>query len=144
MANNFPPRSPAETIGGIVYFGRMLDKIKLHARGELPDDYIPNLGDGFDLRCVEFLGVDYDELVARVKQGGSDEELLDWCFDHGRQPTEREIEVWNDFMRKRGWQDEAEEILVRRKQESGLSDRADIQTMFAYIDADEGRPANEN
>ena len=43
-------------------------------------------------------------------------------------------------MRKRGWNDEATEILNRRKRESGLWDRDDIRTMFDYIDADEGRP----
>ena len=36
---DFPIRSPAAKVGGIVYFGRMLDKIKPHATGELPADY---------------------------------------------------------------------------------------------------------
>ena len=35
-AKPFPARSPAEKIGGLVYFGRMLDKIRAHAKGELP------------------------------------------------------------------------------------------------------------
>lgn len=35
-------RSSYEKVGGIVYFGRMLDKIRLHAAGQLPDGY--NLG----------------------------------------------------------------------------------------------------
>ena len=42
-------------------------------------------------------------------------------------------------MSKRGWDDEVAEILARRKKESGLESRNDIQTMFQYIDADEGR-----
>ncbi len=42
-------------------------------------------------------------------------------------------------MRKRGWNDDGTENLNRRKKESGLEDRNDIQTMFDYIDADEGR-----
>jgi hypothetical protein len=42
-------------------------------------------------------------------------------------------------MRKRGWNDEAAETLARRKKESSFSDRAEIQTLFNYIDADEGR-----
>ena len=29
--------------------------------------------------------------------------------------------------------------LERRKREAGLQDRADIETMFQFIDADEGR-----
>ena len=42
-------------------------------------------------------------------------------------------------MRKRGWKDEASAKLAERKAEGGFSDRADIETMFQYIDADEGR-----
>ncbi len=44
-------------------------------------------------------------------------------------------------MRKRGWNDEVSETLTRRKKEAGMGDRADIQTMFDFIDADEGRPS---
>ena len=32
-------RSSFEKVGGIVYFGRMLDKIRLNAAGRLPDGY---------------------------------------------------------------------------------------------------------
>ena len=135
----FRLRSPSEKIGGLFYFGRMLDKIRLHAKGELPSDYHANLGVGFDEKCVKFLRVDYDRLVERVNQGGTDEEILDWCFTVGRKPTEDDIYVWNEFMRKRGWNDEVSEMVVRRKVEAGMTDRSDIQTSFEFIDADEGR-----
>ena len=42
-------------------------------------------------------------------------------------------------MRKRGWNDEISETLKRRKKESGMAGRSEIETMFAFIDADEGR-----
>src|SRR5215467_11756346 len=111
----FPLRSPSEKIGSLFYFGRMLDKIRLHAKGELPSDYHENLGKGFDEKCVTFLRVDYDELVERVKKDRRDEEILEWCFTVGHQPTENEVYVWNEFMRKRGWNDEVSKILERRK-----------------------------
>ena len=117
----------------------MLDKIRAHANGEIPADYIPNLGKGFDGRSVRFLGVSYDDLVARVQQGGTDDEILRWAFAKGRRPSEEEMEIWNEFMRKCGWRDNISETLVRRKKESGLTERDDIETMFQYIDADEGR-----
>ena len=117
----------------------MLDKIRLLAQGELPSDYHANLGKGFDEKCVKFLRVDYDTLVERVTQGGTDDEILEWCFAAGRRPREDDIYVWNEFMRKRGWNDEVSEILQRRKAESGMTGRADIQTSFQFIDADEGR-----
>ena len=93
-------RSPSEKVGGLFYFGRMLDKIRLHARRELPSDYHANLGKGFDEKCVKFLRVDYNQLVERVKQGGTDEEILEWCFTAGRHPSEDDIYVWNEFMRE--------------------------------------------
>ena len=42
-------------------------------------------------------------------------------------------------MRKRGWNDEITETLKRRKKEAGLAGRPEIDTMFAFIDVDEGR-----
>jgi len=132
-------RSPSEKVGGLFYFGRMLDKIRLRAKGELPSDYHANLGIGFDEKCVKFLRVDYNQLVERVTKASTDKEILEWCFTVGREPSEDDIYVWNEFMRKRGWNDEVSEILNRRKTEAGMTDRADIQTSFQFIDADEGR-----
>ena len=133
------PRSPYEKVGGIVYFGRMLDKVRLKSAGDLHPDLHQNLGIGFDKRCVDFLRVSYQELAVRVAGGLSDTDALEWCFATGRKPMEEEVLVWNEFMRKRGWNDDATETLDTRKTESGLSDRDDIRTMFDYIEADEGR-----
>ena len=60
-------------------------------------------------------------------------------FRKWAQTAMNEIYVWNEFMRKRGWNDEVSEILKRRKREAGMTDRSDIQTAFHFIDADEGR-----
>jgi hypothetical protein len=136
-------RSPSEKVGGLFYFGRMLDKIRLHAKGELPPDYHANLGKGFDEKCANFLRINYDELVERVKRGGMDEEILQWCLENGRRPDETDVYVWNEFMRKRGWNDEVSQILKRRKREAGMTDRSEIQTSFQFIDADEGRLPRE-
>ena len=141
--NDFPVRSPADKIGGLVYFGRMLDKIRVHARGELPADYEPNLGKGFDAKCCAFLHLNYADLAERVKEGANEEEMLEWAFTTGRHPTDDEITMWNEFMRKFGWRDHATEILERRKREARMQDRAEIETMFQFIDADEGRSATQ-
>ncbi len=133
------PRSPKEQVGGIVYFGRMVDKIRLMAAGDLHPDLHTNLGQGFDERIATFLSVDYSDVKNRVLAGGSDDEVLEWCFQKGKRPTAEEIEIWNSFMVKRGWSDELSERLASRKKESGFENRDDIQTMFLYIDADEGR-----
>lgn len=138
--SHFPVRSPAAKVGSIIYFGRMIDKIRVHAENRLPAEYQPNLGKGFDANCLTLLRVDYPKLVDRVKAGGSDDEILHWCFEHGRKPDAAEIAVWNEFMRKRGWNDDVTEFLVRRKKEIGMAGRSEIETMFQFIDVDEGRP----
>lgn len=134
-----PVRSPAAKLRGIVYVGRMIDKIRASAAGKLPPEYQANLGTGFDANCTTFLHIDYRQLVDRVNHGGSDEDVIQWCFAMGREPSADEIQVWNEFMRKRGWNDEVAEFLTRRKKEAGMAGRSEIRTMFEYIDVDEGR-----
>jgi hypothetical protein len=133
------PLSAYQETLGMIYFARMLDKIRLHAASELQDDFCDNLGAGFDGRCVGFLQVGYDLLVERVLEGGTDEEILAWCFAKGRKLTENDLFIWNEYLRKVGWNDGTSETLARRKRESGLEARDAIQTMAEYFDYDEGR-----
>ncbi|AOS43952.1 hypothetical protein Verru16b_01012 [Lacunisphaera limnophila] len=133
-------RSPYVKVGRLVYFGRMLDKIRLQAAGQLPlGDYGANLGKGFDGRACSFLRVAYDDLKARMLAGDLDDAaLLAWCHERGGPRTDEECEVWNGFMIKRGWRDAAAEVLAKRIEESGLG-AAPVFTMFDYLDYDEGR-----
>jgi hypothetical protein len=136
-------RSPYDQTGGIVYFGRMLDKIRLHASGQLPLEWVNALGSAyptsFDSRCCRFLAIDYDVLREQVLKGGADDEILHWAFTHGRRPSEEEIEIWNAFMTKRGWRDSGTAIVHKRLAEIGLPPDT-VSTMFDFIDLDEGRP----
>lgn len=148
MANKYPTiipglRSPAEQVNGLVYFGRMLDKIRLAAAGKLPADWQHARGvtmkGSFDWRCCLFLKIDYAALEMETLKGDkTDVELLEWAFVHGRRPDEQEIEIWNAFMTKRGWRDAGTQRLNERLAEIGLP-AGTVQTMFEFIDLDEGR-----
>lgn len=132
-------RSPYLKVGRLVYFGRMIDKIRLQAAGKLPPDYTENLGTGFDGRCVRFLRINYDELKNRTLAGDlSDLELFQWAEQTGGVRSDEECEVWSGFMMKRCFRDPGAEILTRRIRESGLEGKP-IVTMFDYLDFDEGR-----
>lgn len=136
-------RSPHAKVGRIVVFGRMLDKIRLNARGTLPADYQPNLGDVraplFDARCCRFLGVAYEELRARTLQGGCDEEILAWAHARGTRRTDEDCLIWNHFMTKLGWRDDRSDALRQRSSEYGLG-RSGVETSCELLDVDEGRP----
>jgi gluconokinase len=136
------PCSDYKETKGLVYFARMLDKLRLKAAGKLPPDYFVGLDPDptvFDARCTRFLGVNYDELVDRTLKGGSDEEILEWCFEHGRKPSVEEIRIWNAFLLNRGWRDEASADLQAAKGREGFADRDDIQTWVDLHDVEEGR-----
>jgi hypothetical protein len=126
---------------GMMYFPRMLDKIRLHARGELHQDYHQNLGarDAADGMCCNFLRVHYRDLRDRVVGGGSDEEVLEWCFEKGRPLNEGDLFVWNGFASKLGWRDSVTPRLEQRKKEFGIGHRDDIVTIPDLLDYDEGR-----
>jgi hypothetical protein len=135
-------RSCYDKVGRLVYFGRMLDKIRLHAAGQLPADYQSNLGDGafyvLDGRCCRFLGVRYQELRERVLEGNTDDEVLAWAHARGTPRSDEECHVWNRFILKLGWRDERSAVLPQRIADSGLTGKP-IETLVDHIEYDEGR-----
>src|SRR5256885_17047515 len=89
------PCSDYRETNGLIYFARMLDKIRLHAEGLLAPGYFVGVEDPtfVDARCTRFLCITYDELVDRTLKGGSYEEVLEWCFWRGRRPSDEEVEI---------------------------------------------------
>jgi gluconokinase len=135
-------RSCYTKVGRLVYFGRMLDKIRLHAAGALPAEYQVNLGDGhvfgLDGRCCRFLGIKYADLRERTLAGGSDDEILAWAHAHGKEHSDEECHVWNRFLLKLGWRDERSPVLPERIRAAGLVGKP-IETIIDHIEFDEGR-----
>jgi hypothetical protein len=142
-----PLRSPYTKVGRLVYFGRMLDKIRLHAAGRLPPEYVTNLGETkpffFDARCSRFLGVPFAEITARTLAGGTDEELLAWAEARGTPHSDEDCAIWNRFLSKLGWRDDRSAPLAQRIIEFGLTGQR-VETIFDLLEYDEGRdPARD-
>ena len=142
---NPPLRSPREKTGRLYHFGRMIDKIRLHLRSELPEDYQANFGQirSLDGLLSGFLNLTHAAIVERVNQGGTDEEILEWCFAHGFRPNETQIYVWNGFAEKLGWHDSVSRTVARIREARGAG-AAGLETIFDCIDADEGRATQAN
>lgn len=147
MSQDTRPRSPFDQTHGLIYFPRMLDKIRLHAAGRLHADYLEYLGDQrdpthFDGRLCRFLGLTYATIRDRTLAGGTDEEILEWCYENGIRRNDEEVLIWSSFIRKRGWRDgPSTEELERQKAAAGLGHRKDIETYFDFHEVDEGRRA---
>jgi gluconokinase len=83
-------------------------------------------------------GAGRGRLSEQTLKGGSDEEILEWYFEHGRRSSDEEIGVWNSFL-KSGWRDAGSEDLAAAKKDAGWETRDDIQTWVDLHDVDEGR-----
>ena len=127
---------------GILFFARMLDKLRMKEQGLLPNDYnyagCPTR-DCFDGYFCRFFGIDVPQLIEQIRAGQTDDQILAWCFERFGQPSEEKIKFWNNFVVKRGWRDDSTKELQEVKQANGFGDRADIQTWVDYHDVDEGR-----
>jgi len=135
----FPCSDYVET-RGVIFFARMLDKIRLHARGELPDGYNLGFSDAtsFDARFCRFWEIDYAEVEKLTLAGGTNEEVFDQVFA-GRTLNSEQVLVWNAFIEKRGWNDSGSQGLQKCKVEAGFENRPDILTWADLHDAEEGR-----
>ncbi len=144
-------RSPHARVGGLVHFGRMLDKTRLHAAGQLPADYHNNLGDPrptlLDARCCGFIGMPYGAIRERTLAGGTDAEILAWAQAHANIPSPSLnpaiCEAWSRFLQKLGWRDERSAFLRSRVVELQQT-HLPIETFFDLIDYDEERDPGRN
>lgn len=134
-------RSPNASVRGLVHFPRLLDKARLYATGQLPEDYHAALGKGFDRRVCEALGLTYKNLAEAAvnRPHATDLELLVWAESQGRALSPSDTEVLSSFLSKRGWRDDATETFLARRASMGAPDS--LLTYFELIDWDEARGA---
>ncbi len=134
-------RSPYDkTAGGLHHLGRMLDKIRLKLAGQLPEDFQRNYGlsVGLDGQLCGFLNVKFEDVEARVREGGTDAEIVEWIFARGLRPNRTQTMVWNEHARKLGWNDRIAPYLRQLKAEAGFA-HVTANTSFDLIELSEDR-----
>ena len=140
MSDIIYPRSPRETMCGWMHLPRYIDKIRLHLAGKLAADYQPNFGKGFDQLWLEMAGVDEKQFIEVVRNSITDGEVCDWVLKNVKKPDSVKAGQRERMLNYPKKDDAAmQDRLKLRKQQSGFSDRDDIQCFVDYIDADEKR-----
>lgn len=142
MNPSIPLRSPRETLGGYVFLPRLIDKVRLHARGKLPPEYIGNLlkpGLTLDGRLLTFTELDAEELRRAILAAKTDEEVLAWVERHARPHTMTEKRQW--IAEIETYRPNAEWAKFRREVYKEIAVKIDPATLnvFDLIDIDEGR-----
>jgi len=130
-----PPRSPRVKLGGFVHLPRLLDKARAAAHGTLGEFVFPC---PLDQRFFAFTGLNAEAILAEVKLGRSDTEMLAWVMTHSspaRQPWE--IAAWSDYFSNLSAGDARRHTMFAETIQSLAPAREDIVTYFDRLDLDD-------
>jgi hypothetical protein len=136
-------RSPREMLGGYVILPRLIDKVRLNARGLLPHEYVKNLlGSSamtLDGRLLEFTGLAAEELKKAILSSDSDKAVLSWVESHARPHSMAERREWARQIES--YRADPARLAYRKQTYPDLASRVDLGTVnvFDLIDMDEGR-----
>ena len=142
MNKSIPLRSPRETLGGYIFLPRLIDKIRLHAQGILPPEYIANLlapSPNLDGRFLAFTGLDTEALRKAILAAKTDAEVLAWVERNAKPHTEAEKRQWIEEVE--AYRPNAQSAQWRREIYKELAAKVDPATLSVLdlIDMDEGR-----
>ncbi|MBM4436136.1 MAG: DUF5069 domain-containing protein [Actinobacteria bacterium] len=131
------PRSPYESLGGIVFLPRTIDKARAELSGGL-GEYVSRTG--FSKELFEFLGIAADDFIEALSTRATDADVWAWVSARMQAKTREEIAAWNHKMMTRTPQ--TPESLARFKdflEKIGQAHRTDLTRQFDRLDLDEGR-----
>jgi hypothetical protein len=130
-----PPRSPRVKLGGFVHLPRLLDKARAAAAGTLGEFIYPC---PLDQRFFAFAGITPEALLAEVKMGRSDTEMLAWVLAQAR-PVRLpfEIAAWSEWMSQLSAGDAKRHTFFAETIQSLAPSREDIVTYFDRLDLDD-------
>jgi len=142
MTKSIPLRSPRETLGGYIILPRLIDKVRSHAQGILPPEYVPNLlapAPALDGRFLAFTGLDAEGLRKAILDATTDAEVLAWVERNATPHTEAGKRKWMEEID--AYRPNAQWAEFRRKTYKEVAAKVDPATLsiLDLIDMDEGR-----
>ncbi len=135
-------RSPRERLGGYVILPRLIDKLRLHAQGLLPDSYVPFLlrpGLPLDGRFMAFTGLQPEVLRQAVLGRDSEEEILAWVTHAAVPHGSQEIRGWSETLERLQPDRALARLLARLSPELAMQVEFTRHPLFDLIDMEEGR-----
>jgi hypothetical protein len=138
-----PPRSPRTRLGGYVHLPRLIDKARAVVGGKNGDFHY---NCPMDQRFFAFTGIAPDPLMAEIKSGKSDSELLAYVQAHAqpkRHPSE--IAAWSAWFEQLTPTPPDTRAFFNDVHRKNAPQRDDIATWFDWLELDDyvtygGRP----
>lgn len=128
-----PPRSPRCKLGGYVHLPRLLDKARAVLAGK-GGDYHYNCP--LDRRFFNFTGIDHEAMLAAIKEGKTDTEMLAWVEARaGKSPAD--IKAWSDWLTTHAAGSVDMHAWFMETIKTLSPDREDIVSFFDLLDLDD-------
>ena len=123
---------------GLLHLPRFIAKIRKHLAGELPKSYQKNFCRGFDRFLCMHLGIDPQQVVDIVKEGGPDETVTRKL--RVLLPEDIKVAKWNRELVQKGMSEAGREFIQQNLEEMGIPEKAaSIVCVADLIEIDEGR-----
>jgi hypothetical protein len=127
-----PPRGPRETMLGVMFLPRTIDKLRAELPGGNLAGYLTDYRNGLSSYLLHKLGIGFDELRAVVAAAASEDEIVEWLrsrIDAGvAEHVNAKLEQAKITTENR------EEIASRHPL---LHGRTDLLTIFEVLEADD-------
>jgi len=129
------PRSPKETLDGIVHFARIIDKVRAKGAGLIGEYLYPCPLDQMFLAFFKIEAEDFFEAI----QNKEDAKIAVWLKKHRVQRSAEEIAQWNQNFLHRKPASLEEETHFLEQRNRLAPERKDVETWVDLLDLDEGR-----
>ncbi len=129
------PRSPTETLAGLVHLPRMLDKARAKRNDTLGEYIYPC---PLDEIVLEFLGIDGGDLLERAASQ-PDEAISRWVTGICEGRSAEDVAALNHSILERKPDNDEKRKKFIEAREKAAPDREDITTWVGLIDLEEGR-----
>ncbi len=132
------PRSGRETLGGVVYLARAIDKMRADLEGKA-GEYIAACPQS--RKVYDLFGVTPEQFREAVQKSAGDEGVLRWLQEHGTaQPSKEDIARFNERMLHDGPSAGDMDYFRHTLEKAGQAHRTDIRTWVDLQDIEEERP----
>lgn len=128
-----PPRSPRVRLGGYAHLPRLLDKARAFLAGK---NGAYNYNCPLDRHFFAFTGLDPEVMLAEIKKGGSDTQILAWVRESSKR-LPSEIHAWSAWLEQHGPGGAGGHEWAAEGIKANAGERDDVRTFFDLLDLDD-------
>ncbi len=128
-----PPRSVRVRLGGYAHLARLLDKARAVLTGK-GGDYHYNCP--LDQRFFAFTGIGHEAMLAEIKTGKTDVQILEWVNVQSKRPT-NEVIAWSGWLENLGPGGAPGHEWIASVLKQNKSERDDIRSFSDLLDLDD-------